>query len=452
MTTLCAGCEAPFSHRGYRKHLQLTTRVECIKVRNELGVPPLGPAGHPVPADQPEAHLIEEDRNEREGEEFAPQRFRGDYFGTEYIEADFGYVDEPLAHQPPPGVGDEDVEMYDAYDEDDFVNEDGYPSSEGDELDDHVPEPDWEPLVHPPREATPAPVPDLDPATDEYHGRLLTQTELKAFNAQMFLPPHVVHFSSGRAGAPMQQQELSQYEELRKQFDATSPGNIYAPFASEMDWEIARWAKQRGPSSRALTDLLAIPGVSERLGISFKNARELNNTIDSQLPGRPPFRREQIVVAGVAFDIYYRDIIECIKALFGDPKFQPYLAFSPERHYTDATCSERQFHDMHTGEWWWSVQEEVEREKPGATIIPIVLSTDKTQLTLFRDKTAYPVYMTIGNISKDIRRKPSFCASVLLAYLPATRLEHVKKGPHRTRMIANLYHAAMRCIVRPTIV
>jgi hypothetical protein len=35
----------------------------------------------------------------------------------------------------------------------------------------------------------------------------------------------------------------------------------YAPFASKMDWEIARWAKLQGPSSSAVTELLQIEGV-----------------------------------------------------------------------------------------------------------------------------------------------------------------------------------------------
>jgi hypothetical protein len=39
----------------------------------------------------------------------------------------------------------------------------------------------------------------------------------------------------------------------------------------------------------------------------------------------------------------------------------------------------------------------------GATVIPLIISSDKTQLTTFRGKTAYPVYMTIGNIPKNIR-------------------------------------------------
>ena len=38
----------------------------------------------------------------------------------------------------------------------------------------------------------------------------------------------------------------------------------------------------------------------------------------------------------------------------------------------------------------------------------IIISTDKTQLTQFSgNRSAYPVYMTLGNIPKALRRKPS---------------------------------------------
>ncbi len=47
-------------------------------------------------------------------------------------------------------------------------------------------------------------------------------------------------------------------------FEATCNGlgdSIWAPFRSQCDWEIARWAKMRGPTSTAVTELLAIPEV-----------------------------------------------------------------------------------------------------------------------------------------------------------------------------------------------
>ena len=37
--------------------------------------------------------------------------------------------------------------------------------------------------------------------------------------------------------------------------------NPWAPFNSKLDWEIARWAKLRGPGSTAVSDLLSIDGV-----------------------------------------------------------------------------------------------------------------------------------------------------------------------------------------------
>lgn len=39
----------------------------------------------------------------------------------------------------------------------------------------------------------------------------------------------------------------------------------------------------------------------------------------------------------------------------------------------------------------------------GVTIAPVILASDKMQLSHFSgDKSAWPVYLTIGNIDKDI--------------------------------------------------
>ncbi|KAJ7595842.1 hypothetical protein C8J56DRAFT_1160182 [Mycena floridula] len=60
-----------------------------------------------------------------------------------------------------------------------------------------------------------------------------------------------------------------------------------------------------------------------------------------------------------------------------------------------------------------------------------------------------PVYLTIGNLPKDIRRKPSRQGQILLAYLPTTNLGHVTSKAARRRMMANLFHACMRCLLAP---
>jgi hypothetical protein len=93
----------------------------------------------------------------------------------------------------------------------------------------------------------------------------------------------------------------------------------------------------------------------EKLGLSYKNSRELNKIIDS-LPDRPKFHRQQLVLGDEVLDFYHRDILECVRALYGDPEFAPYLVFAPERHYADEDTTIRMFSDMHTGRWWWETQ------------------------------------------------------------------------------------------------
>jgi hypothetical protein len=82
-------------------------------------------------------------------------------------------------------------------------------------------------------------------------------------------------------------------------------------------------------------------------------------------------------------------------------------------------------------------------------VIPIILSSDKTQLTLFRSKAAYPVYLTIGNIPKSIRWKPSRHAQMLVGYIPTTKLEGMTNQAAHRRALANLFHSCMRHLMAP---
>jgi hypothetical protein len=78
--------------------------------------------------------------------------------------------------------------------------------------------------------------------------------------------------------------------------------------------------------------------------------------IDTSLPGRPRFERHEIVVGDEVCEVYFRDVIACLRALFGNPDFAPILIFVPEKHYSDELRTSRLYHDMHTGRWWWSTQ------------------------------------------------------------------------------------------------
>src|ERR1700677_4012676 len=94
----------------------------------------------------------------------------------------------------------------------------------------------------------------------------------------------------------------------------------------------------------------------ERLGLSYRSSQQLNNIIDSSLPKIPKFQRDSVVMGGEVFELYSRNIIDCIKSLFGDPEFTPHLLLVPECHYEDATLTNKMVHEMNTGRWWWITQ------------------------------------------------------------------------------------------------
>ncbi|KAK7676503.1 hypothetical protein QCA50_020521 [Cerrena zonata] len=406
LDAFCEGCNTLFSSSGYSRHLATTTNPRCRAILDQADE--YMPGVHDQ--DQPPS---------------APC-FEGDFFGQDYSEHDFGR--EPGGYQHPTDNNDDEIQ--DVEIQDDGIQDD---EIQDDHLDFDPNEPDWEPEVD-----------------EQYQGPPLHDEEHLPSESDNKLFPK----SKGNPGAPISSQKgNNEYQASQAQFEHTSARSPYAPFISRLDWEFARWVKLRGPGSTAINELLALDNMAEKLGLSYKNSVELHKITDESLPGRPRFKREEIVVAGESFDIYFRDVIECVRALFRNPEFAAYLVFSPEQHYSDPAChsEHRIYHEMHTGKWWWSTQIALEEKTPGATIIPIIISSDKTQLTLFRGKTAYPVYLTIGNIPKEIRKKPSRQAQILLDYLPTTRLKHITSPTSRRRALANLFHRGMKLMLDPLV-
>jgi hypothetical protein len=79
----------------------------------------------------------------------------------------------------------------------------------------------------------------------------------------------------------------------------------------------------------------------------------------------------------------------------------------------------------------------------------VIVSSDKTQLTLFRDKMAYLIYLTIRNIPKDICQKPSHHAQILIGYIPTTKLAGMENKSTCRHALANLFYACMANVLGP---
>jgi len=96
--------------------------------------------------------------------------------------------------------------------------------------------------------------------------------------------------------------------------------------------------------------------IVDTLGLSYRNVKQLNNIIDTKIPGRPHFRCKELVIGHEHLEFYCRDVIECIQLLYGDPRFAQELVFAPERHYTNHKRTCQIYNEIYTGDWWWSVQ------------------------------------------------------------------------------------------------
>ncbi|KAF8703639.1 hypothetical protein AX14_014179 [Amanita brunnescens Koide BX004] len=396
---LFPGCNREFSTSGFITHVHHTTTAVCRAVYHNIFTP--------------SDHVGD---NDIDMEHTGSENFEGDYFGN-YEQADFSWLEDDETN----ARADENEEESEKGDEDD-TNDPGIDL----EQTSHT--------LHPPRA----------PPLVEALAQSLTENYI------------IEPFPGDKAGAPLKQATASQ-SNFEKYWQQLNSDAEYAPFASCIDWEIARWAKIHGLTSNAVTELLKIDGIVDKLGLSYKNACELNKIIDEKLPNRQPrFQRHDLKIGSEMATIYYRDVLQCIQALYSSHEFATQLIHKPERHYQqlgDEKC--RVFHDMHTGTWWWEVQATLEARKPGATVIPVIISTDRTQVMLFGNKTAYLIYLTIGNLPKSIRCKPSRQGQILLAYLPTSKLKFITNKAARRRMLINIYHASVLVIkglIRPQFV
>ncbi|KAL0565419.1 hypothetical protein V5O48_016604 [Marasmius crinis-equi] len=185
---------------------------------------------------------------------------------------------------------------------------------------------------------------------------------------------------------------------------------IYGPFENEAEWELAKWLI-KNVGHNAIEEFLNLPIIQERVKPNFTTKDELLEDIDT-LPGGVNWKCQTVRLEGDRTDEDGKQMTEELELWMRDP------------HYADREGGQEQIDEMWTAEWWWELQKAL---PAGATAAPIILSSDKTKLSMFRgDKSAWPVYMTIGNISKDIRRKVHAHATILIGYLPVGKFECYK--------------------------
>lgn len=116
----------------------------------------------------------------------------------------------------------------------------------------------------------------------------------------------------------------------------------------------------------------------------------------------------------------YQDVMSLVQFLLGHRPFEHEMVYAPTHAFMSSTDDPtRVYHELYSGDWWWDIQR---RLPDGATVVPIILAVDKTQLSLLSgDVAAWPVYLVIGNLSREARRRKTTPGTLLAGFIPTTK-------------------------------
>ncbi|KAG2132209.1 hypothetical protein BD769DRAFT_1666227 [Suillus cothurnatus] len=217
--------------------------------------------------------------------------------------------------------------------------------------------------------------------------------------------------------------------------------NAYYPFHDEGEWELAKFLVENLTQAQ-IDKFLKLKWFHTRQRPSFTSKEQLLDWTDA-LPCFAPWKVSNIEFTGYKttypVQLIWRDALEVVKQLFGDPVFANHITFQP--HVVN-TGSQREYGDYFSADIAWKIQDYL---PVGATQVPIILGSDKTPVTRTTGGLEmHPLFISIGNIDSEVRSKATLRAWRCIAYMPVAKFR--VHPDYQTILQARLWHKCVDLI------
>lgn len=151
----------------------------------------------------------------------------------------------------------------------------------------------------------------------------------------------------------------------------------FAPFATESDFRLARWFIESrtpkehvqkffqeglGPPGCAIKSAYTLFNKVDQMGWGLGTSSWKTGTVDfgSHAADDTDSSLQEDEAAlprnGKQARFYYRDPVECVRFLLGQPCFAKDMVFAPITEWNGDVPRRAVYSEMHTAEWWWETQ------------------------------------------------------------------------------------------------
>ncbi|KIO01510.1 hypothetical protein M404DRAFT_28551 [Pisolithus tinctorius Marx 270] len=225
------------------------------------------------------------------------------------------------------------------------------------------------------------------------------------------------------------------------QYQKNCETNIYWPFQSHAEWRLGKFLVENLMQTQ-INIFLKLEWLNGQKPL-FLSAHQLLEWMDT-LPSGPKWQVMQLEVDGYNTEkkikLIYRDGLEVVESLFGNPIFAQNMSFDPLHVWRN---TEREY-----GEWFMAHEAtRIQDTLPeGTTIIPIIAASDKTPVTKHTGNLEmHPLFLTIANIDSDICMKATAHAWRCVAFMPIIKFD--VHPDYQTILQARLWHRCMDIVM-----